>query len=525
MLFTSWGFALLVALCVPLYYVVPQKCKLFVLLLANLVFYAFAGLFALLLLIFTAFSAYGFARWIGFQWKRQTEQIALHKTDWDKEQKKHYKCGMERKRRVLLIVCLVLHFGILFVMKYAAGIIGIVNGVFHTDWDGSRIMLVMGASFYTFSTMGYVIDVQRGKYPAERNPLRVLLFTSFFPILVQGPISRFDTLGDTLFRPNRFEWDNIRAGLLRVLWGYWKKLLIADRLLVAVKQLIRYPETYNGAFVFLGMLLYAATLYADFTGGIDITIGIGRMLGIRIDENFIRPYFSKSIGEYWRRWHITLGAWFKEYLYYPISVSKPLRRLTKAARRFGDPFARRLPVYIATFAVWTVTGMWHGNSWNFLVWGLCNGVILLASEELSPLYARFHRTLPRIGQTCGYRVFTVIRTVLLLSCLRMFDCYATVPETLRAFGSMFTVWNLPMLWNGGIASLGLHVSDWIVAGIGILVMFFVSMRQRGRKLTEAFLKKTLTVRLTIYGVLLVTILIFGYYGFGYDAGQFIYNRF
>ena len=118
------------------------------------------------------------------------------------------------------------------------------------------------------------------------------------------------------------------------------------------------------------MLLYAATLYADFTGGIDITIGIGRMLGIRIDENFIRPYFSKSIAEYWRRWHITLGAWFKEYLYYPVSVSKPLRRLTNAARRFGDGFARRLLVYLATCAVWAVTGMWHGNSWNFLVWGL-----------------------------------------------------------------------------------------------------------------------------------------------------------
>ena len=169
--------------------------------------------------------------------------------------------------------------------------------------------------------------------------------------------------------------------------------------------------------------------------------------------------------------------------------------------------------------------MWHGNSWNFLVWGLSNGVILLASEELSPLYARFHGRFRGWKDTWAYRAFTVIRTVLLLSCLRMFDCYATVPETLRAFGSMFTVWNLPMLWNGGIASLGLSVGDWIAAGVGVVLMFAVSMQQRPALLTPRFLQKPLAVRLGVYGTLLITILVLGYYGFGFDAGQFIYNRF
>ena len=525
MLFSSWGFALLIAVLVPVYYLVPKKLQRFVLLLANLVFYAFAGLKAMLLLLLTALSAYLFARGIGKNWDAQRETLVLRKTEWDKAQKKTFRERMEGKRRTLLILCLVLHFGILFAMKYGAGAIGLWNGLFGTSLDGTGIVLTMGASFYTFSTMGYVIDVQRGKYPAEKDPLKVLLFTSFFPILVQGPISRFDTLGETLFAPHSFDPDNLRAGLLRVLWGYAKKLIVADRLLVAVKQLVKVPETYNGAFVLLGMLLYAATLYADFTGGIDITIGIGRMLGVSIDENFIRPYFSKSIGEYWRRWHITLGAWFKEYLYYPVSVSKPLRRLTKAARKLNSGFARRLPVYLATFAVWAVTGMWHGNSWNFLVWGLLNGVILLISEELSPLYARFHARFGRLGRTWGYRAFAVIRTVLLLSSLRMFDCYATVPETFRAFGSMFTVWNLPMLWNGGIASLGLAWADWLAAAVGVLAMFFVSLRQRGGALIPRFLRRPLWQRLAVYGALLTVILVFGYYGFGYDAGQFIYNRF
>lgn len=525
MLFPSWGFALLIAVLLPVYYLVPKRWQRYVLLLANVCFYAFAGLFALLLLLFTALSAYLFTRAIGRAWDEQRRTLALHRTDWDKPQRKAHRERMENRRKRLTALCLTLHFGILFWMKYGAGMIGLFNGVFHTAWSGTRLLLTMGVSFYTFSTMGYVIDVQRGAYPAERNPLNVLLFTSFFPILVQGPISRFDRLGSTLFSTHEFSWENLEAGLLRALWGYWKKLLVADRLLVAVKQLLRYPDTYNGAFVLLGMLLYAATLYADFTGGIDITIGVGRMLGISIEENFERPYFSKSIAEYWRRWHMTLGAWFREYLYYPISVSAPMRRLVKAARALGDGVSRRLPVYLATLAVWAVTGMWHGNSWNFLVWGLCNGVILLLSEELSPLYARFHTRFPKLGQTWGYRAFAVVRTVLLLSTLRLFDCYATVGETLRAFGSMISVWNLPLLWRGGVQSLGLNGGDWAAALLGVGAMLCVSLRQRRGRLTPAFLRRPLGFRLTVYGALLFTILVFGYYGFGFEVGQFIYNRF
>lgn len=525
MLFTSWAFALLIAALVPVYYLVPKKLQMWVLLTANLVFYVFAGVGALLLLVLTALSVYLFARRIGKSWDNQKRTLEEHRADWDRSQKKDYKNRMDGQRRIFLVLCLVIHFGILFCMKYGGALAGIVEAQFGIHSPALNLTLTMGASFYTFSAMGYVIDVYRAKYEAERNPFRVLLFTSFFPILVQGPISRFDLLGTTLFAPHSFDPDDLRAGLLRILWGYWKKMIVADRLLVAVRQLIRYPETYNGAFAFLCMLLYAAALYADFTGGIDITIGIGRSLGIRIEENFNRPYFSKGIAEYWNRWHMTLGAWFKEYLYYPLSVSKPLRRMTKAARKLGDGFARRLPVYLATLTVWAITGIWHGNSWNFLVWGILNGAVILLSEELSPLYRRFHTRFPKLGTSLPYRMFQVVRTVMLLSMLRMFDCYATVPETFRAFGSMFSVWNLSLLFRGGIASLGLSAGDWAAAIAGVLTMLAVSLVQRKGLLTPRFLKEKLPVRLLILGSLLFTILVFGYYGFGFDAGQFIYNRF
>ena len=178
MLFTSWGFALLIAVLIPLYYAVPQKCKTAVLLLANLVFYAFAGVFALLLLLGTAASVYCFARWIGWLWTQQKDSLAAHREDWDKAQKKSFRERMEKKRRLALALCLILHFGILFGMKYGAGIVGLANGLFGTTWDGTKIVLFMGCSFYTFSAMGYAFVSAKAVRPSMRSSRRSATLTS-----------------------------------------------------------------------------------------------------------------------------------------------------------------------------------------------------------------------------------------------------------------------------------------------------------------------------------------------------------
>ena len=161
------------------------------------------------------------------------------------------------------------------------------------------------------------------------------------------------------------------------MWGYFKKLVIADRIVVAVNAIVGQPDIYSGFYVFCGMLFYAAELYADFTGGIDITIGIAQMFGIQLAENFERPYFSKNIAEYWRRWHITMGTWFKDYLFYPLSASMPVLSMSTFCRRhFGAAAGRRIPVYFVTLVVWFATGIWHGASWNFVLWGLIFFVLL-----------------------------------------------------------------------------------------------------------------------------------------------------
>jgi D-alanyl-lipoteichoic acid acyltransferase DltB (MBOAT superfamily) len=523
--FASWAFLLFLAVLVPVYYLVPKRIQWIVLLLANAVFVGFAGWLGAVFMTVTVATVYAASRGIDALFARQRETLAAMKATHTKEERKKTRLRFEKRRRLVLVACLVVNFGILFVLKYGAMIGRFSASVFGTRAFGADLALTMGISYYTFSTVGYLLDVYRETIPAEKNPLKLALFTSFFPLLVQGPISRFEIVGRSLSEPHSFDGRRFLSAALRIAWGYWKKLIVADRLLVAVLALCKSPAAYRGGFVLVEMLLYAACLYADFTGGIDITIGVGEMLGVRIEENFLRPYFSKNISEYWRRWHITLGEWFKRYVYYPLSVSKPMRALSKSTRRFGAGVSRRVPVYLATILVWALTGAWHGSNLTFLVWGLLNGVVILISEELKPLYARFHARFPKLGESAFYRGFTVIRTVLLLSSLRILDCYQTVGEAFSAFFSLFTTWNWGQVVFGGVQSLGLGTTDYAVAFCGVLVMFALSMAQRKGAIRPRILKRGTVASVCVLLVLIGTILVFGHYGFGFDASGFIYGRF
>lgn len=525
MLFPSWAFLLFLAVLVPVYFLVPKRIQWIVLLLANAVFVCAAGLLGAVFMTVTVATVYAAARGIDALFVRQRDTLAAMKETHTKEARKKERLRFEKKRRLILIACLLVNFGILFVLKYGAMLGRMSAGLFGTKAFGQDLALTMGISFYTFSTVGYLLDVYREAIPAEKNPFKLALFTSFFPLLVQGPITRFETVGKALTAPHSFDGKRFLSASLRIAWGYWKKLIVADRLLVAVKTLCAKPAVYRGDFIFVEMLLYAACLYADFTGGIDITIGVGEMLGVTIEENFFRPYFSKSISEYWRRWHITLGEWFKRYVYYPLSVSKPMRALSKGTRRLGTGVSRRVPVYLATLLVWALTGAWHGSRMTFLVWGLLNGIVILLSEELKPLYARFRTHFPKLTESAFYRGFTVIRTVLLLSSLRILDCYGTVKDAFSSFFSMFTTWNWGAVFRGGIQSLGLSDTDYAIAFFGVLAMFALSMVQRKGAIRPRIMKRGTVFSVCVLLVLIGTILIFGRYGFGFDASQFIYNRF
>ena len=272
------------------------------------------------------------------------------------------------------------------------------------------------------------------------------------------------------------------------------------------------------------MFLYAVQLYADFTGGIDITIGAAQMLGVKVTENFQRPFFSKNIAEYWRRWHITMGTWFRDYVFYPLSVSKTVLKLHQKARaRLGEA-GKRVSVYLCTMLLWFVTGLWHGASWNFIVWGLLNGVVILASQECEGLYARFHGRFPGLKGTFGYRLFEVGRTFVLMSAIRVLDVYRDVPLTFKQVGTVFTSFRPSVLWDGSFLELGLSAGDWLIAALGTGAMVVCSLLGRKEPARERLVRRP-GLAWGGCALLVVCMVIFGVYGIGFDATQFIYNQF
>ena len=484
MSFTSFSFLLYIGIALALYYIIPRRGQWVLLLMASCGFYLYSGLDNFCFIFLTTASTYGVARIV------------------DRTQALFDRKKAKQKSKKWIWLCLGLNFGLLAICK--------VRLTFQ------NILLPMGISFYMFQSIGYVLDVYRGSIKAERNPFKFALFVSFFPQLIQGPISKYGKLAPQLFGVHPYNGKQVSFGLQRMLWGYFKKLVIADRIAVAVLAL-RGPE-YTGLSFFVLTLFYAIEVYGDFTGGIDIAIGLSEALGIYLPENFVRPFFSRNIAEYWRRWHITLGEWMKEYVFYPVSVSASMRKLSKSARKRWPKFGKRLPVYAASFATWFCTGIWHGITPNFLLWGMMNCTIIVLSEELTPLYERFHS---HFGwkQKSWYGAFEMLRMFVLMNLIRIVDLFPNVGEYFRRLGSLFSSFYVPFL------DLGLTRQDYGILICGVVLMLTVSLLQeRFGSVRELLWDRTgLRYALTI-GLFLV-VLLMGNYGIGYDAGNFIYNQF
>lgn len=528
--FTSYGFICFLALLFPLYYLAPVKWQGKLLLAASCLFYGAADLRALLLILTTAATVYLAAVVIDDMAARQRRVLKERREELSREERAALKAAGKKRRRLVLWAALVINLGLLFTFKYANFFLETLYSLFLSQSRRGHsvfldIALPMGISFYTFQAVGYLIDVYRGTVPAERDFFRFALFVSFFPQLVQGPISRYGDLSGSLYAPHFFDPVCFCRGLQRVLWGFFKKLVIADRIRIAVLAITGGSRQYTGAYVFAGMLFYALELYADFTGGIDIALGVSQALGITVKENFLRPYFSKSVQEYWRRWHISMGTWFADYVLYPLSASRPMLRLSRSVRaRFGDGLGRRLPVWLSSLAVWLATGLWHGAGWNYIAWGLGNWGIITVSRELGPLYRRFHSRFAVAGKS-WFKGLQALRTLLLMSLLRLFDCYRSVPLTLQMAGGMLTARNWGILADGSLLTLGLTGVDFGILAAGLCLLLSVSLLQRRGSVRERIGALPYPVRFFLWFGLFLAVLLLGVYGIGYDKSQFIYDQF
>ncbi|MBP3370084.1 MAG: MBOAT family protein [Clostridia bacterium] len=527
MLFTSYGFILFIAILLGVYYIFPKKYQWTLLLAASYFFYAFSGIENFAFILFTTVSCFFVARIIEKRKNREDEYVANNKDTLDKEQRKAYRAKEKKKRFHILLLGLLLNFGMLAVIKYTAFALKNVNSVLKLFGVGGfgipDLLLPLGISFFVFQSTGYLIDVYRGKTYAEKNIAKLALFVSFFPQIAQEPISRHGDLAAQLYEPHKFNAKSLKFGLQRILWGYFKKLVIADRILIVIKAMLNDTATFDGVYVILLILLYSAEIYADFTGGIDITIGLSEAMGIRLKENFNHPFSSRSTKEYWNRWHITMGSWFTDYVFYPLSVTKPMMKLSKWSRaHLGNTVGKRLPVYLATTVTWFLTGLWHGAAWNFIVWGLLNCLVILVSQEFEPLYRRFRNKFPRLTASYGYHCFEATRTLLLMGLIRSLDCYANVGLTFKMWGSMFTLRNWSECFGGQIFELGLELKDYVVLAVAIIIVAIVSRLSQNRDLREWLYGRT-TLSWTLSILLLLAIILFGAYGIGYDASQFIYT--
>ncbi len=506
---TSASFLLFAGVLLAVYYLVPKKWQWVVLLAGSWIFYLAAGALSIAFLALTTVTTYAAACSMGAGQEKLEANLRENKAFLSREDKKALKTGVKRRNRGILIGVLLVNFGVLFVCKAS---------LLRPD-SFLGLGLPMGISFYMFQSMGYCIDVYRGKASPEKHFGKLSLFVSFFPQLIQGPISKFSRLEPQLLAEHPFDSRAVAFGLQRMLWGYFKKLVIADRIAVAVAALR--AAQLGGTGFFLLSLLYAVQIYGDFTGGMDMVIGLSEAMGITLEENFRRPFFSKNIAQYWRRWHITLGEWMKDYIFYPISVSAPMLKLSKAGRKYLGAFGKRLPVYVASIATWLVTGIWHGLSPNFLLWGMLNCFFIVLSEECQPLYARFHRKF-RLKDRAWYGGFEMLRMFVLMNLIRVCDLFPKVGDYFAGLISLFTDLRLA----AGPVDLGLTGLDWGILAAGLVGMLGVSLYQEKWGSVRSGLQRIpWPARYAAIFALFAAVLLMGSYGMGYDAGSFIYNQF
>lgn len=387
---------------------------------------------------------------------------------------------------------------------------------FNTIWvavsakDPIGFIIPMGISFYTLELIAYMVDVYKEKVKATANPLKFLLFVSFFPHIVQGPIPRYEKLSDQLFEGHLFSEDDFMHGILYIAWGFFLKLMIADKAAVVVNPIFNDYMIYRGSYVLIGGMLYSIQLYADFSACICISKGVSKLFGINLDDNFNHPYFAVSIKDFWRRWHISLSLWLRDYIYIPLGGSR----------------CSRVRKYINLATTFFISGVWHGAGLNFILWGLLHAVYQIVGEVTKPVRDKVFE-LVNIEKDSEARLF--LSRVWTYICV-MFAWIIFRAESLsvafKMIGSISTVHNKWILTDDSLFALGLSNKEWIVLLVSVAILYRVSKKQeQGEKIADKLIGLPLLLRWAFLLIVFFGIMTFGTYGMGYDAKDFIYGGF
>ena len=527
----SIHFLIFLAILIIVYFSVARKKQWVCLLIFSYLFYLLAGSYkTVLFLIFSTISVYFGAVHI----EDLRIQFDASKKDDSALPLPERRKILQKKQKRILVLVLILNLGLLGIMKYSSFVISSVDSLI-LRFGGLRtipvpnFLLPLGISFYTFQSIGYIIDVYRERIKADRNLFQFALFVSYFPQIIQGPISRYEQLASLLYEAHSFDLRRFKFGLLRMLWGFFKKMVIADRIGVIVDEVfLHYADHhYVGFTVFVGALLYGVQIYADFSGGIDIVLGISELLGITQTENFRQPFMARSVSEFWQRWHITLGAWMREYPFYSLALSKPFAKMGRSMRKvFGNRAGKIIPTCTASFIVFVLVGIWHGAAWKFIVYGLYQAIFVSTGNLFERGYARIKQAL-HINEKCiTWNLFQMVRTTVIITFGRYLSRAASFREALGMWRATFRSFNPWIFFDGSLYDLGLSEKNFRLMLLLIALLLAVDvLHERGVHIREALEKTDIIFRWTVYFAAIFAIIIFGVYGPGYNAAAFIYQGF
>ncbi len=434
-----------------------------------------------------------------------------------------YFCGLfidraeeRRSKKNILLIGVILNVGLLFTFKYLNFFLGSMAGLasfigIHWDFKVINILLPLGISFYTFQSISYLLDIYNNVIKPEENIGRYALYMAFFPKLSAGPIERGGNLLPQLQAPKTFEYQRFLDGFVRIVWGFFKKLIIADRLAVIVNTAFTKPNDFSGPQLVVAVLAFSFQVYIDFSAYCDIAIGAAKLLGIDLVENFNAPYFAETVTDFWRRWHISLTSWLRDYIFTPLNF---------ATRRKRSKFYQYLNIMI----VFLVSGIWHGANWTFILWGLLHGFYQVVEAATQKFRNRVVKKFNINRQSFGHKFWKVLLTFALVTFAWIFFRAASLKEAGQIIASIFTAKGITAASSWDLSVLGLSTPNLWIALLGLVIFWIFESANLKRDLIKELNLRPLAIRWVVYLTIIFVVIFFGYFG-TYTAASFIYAQF
>lgn len=391
------------------------------------------------------------------------------------------------------------------------------------------LLAPLGISYVSLTLISYICEAYWGTLEIQKNPLKFVTFGLYFPVLSSGPVLKYKEVEAEILEGKSFDYDTFCFGLQRMCWGFFKKLVISERLAVLVNTIYADYEFYDGFYVVIAACAFSMQLYTDFSGCIDIMLGASELLGIKLPENFDLPFSSRTLAEFWRRWHITLGRWLKEYVLYPILKSAPFQAIGEAAKKaFGKKKGKKVPTWCALVISWFLIGFWHGGGYNYIFGvGLYMGAVIILSEMLEPLWKKSKELLRINDKAFSWQLFQMARTFCIFTWGLSFFRAASLEEGFAMWSAFTRNFNPWILTDGSLYNLGLAEADLrlTAASIGAMALLGVIKMAKGESIRVLIARQNIVFRWSIYAALVCAVVFFGMYGYGYDAQAFIYQGF